>query len=162
MSNEWDHKMTAEQRLKDLGLELPAGSAPAGNYATAVRSGNLLFLSGKAPLPVDGVMPKGRLGREYTADEGYALARSACTDLIAAMRKALGSLDRVAQVVELQGSLNTTPEFEDHARVLDGASDLLAAVFGPAGVHARSVIGVASLRKGVPLTIKAVVEVKSD
>ncbi|MBT9457490.1 MAG: RidA family protein [Burkholderiaceae bacterium] len=154
--------MTAEQRLKDLGLELPAGSAPAGNYATAVRSGNLLFLSGKAPLPVDGVMPKGRLGREYTADEGYALARSACTDLIAAMRKALGSLDRVAQVVELQGSLNTTPEFEDHARVLDGASDLLAAVFGPAGVHARSVIGVASLRKGVPLTIKAVVEVKSD
>lgn len=162
MSNEWDHKMTAEQRLEDLGIELPAGSAPAGNYATAVRSGNLLFLSGKAPLPVNGVMPKGRLGQEYTADEGYALARSACTDLIAAMRKALGSLDRVAQVVDLQGSLNTTPEFEDHAKVLDGASDLLAAVFGPAGMHARSVIGVASLRKGVPLTIKAVVEVKPE
>ncbi|MBT9501059.1 MAG: RidA family protein [Burkholderiaceae bacterium] len=154
--------MTAEQRLEDLGIELPAGSAPAGNYATAVRSGNLLFLSGKAPLPVNGVMPKGRLGQEYTADEGYALARSACTDLIAAMRKALGSLDRVAQVVDLQGSLNTTPEFEDHAKVLDGASDLLAAVFGPAGMHARSVIGVASLRKGVPLTIKAVVEVKPE
>lgn len=154
--------MTAEQRLKDLGLELPAGSAPAGNYATAVRSGNLLFLSGKAPLPVDGVMPKGRLGREYTADEGYAMARSACLDLIAAIKKTLGSLDRVAQFVDLQGSLNTTPEFEDHAKVLDGASDLLAAVFGPAGMHARSVIGVASLRKGVPLTIKAVVEVKAD
>lgn len=153
---------TAEQRLKDLGIELPAGSAPAGNYATAVRSGNLLFLSGKAPLPVDGQMPKGRLGREYTADEGYAMARSACIDLIAAIKKALGSLDRVAQVVDLQGSLNTTPEFEDHARVLDGASDLLAAVFGPAGMHARSVIGVASLRKGVPLTIKAVVEVRPD
>jgi len=162
MSIEWDYKMTAEERLKDLGLELPVGTAPAGNYATAVRSGNLLFLSGKAPLPVDGVMPKGRLGQEYTADEGYALARSACTDLIAAMRKALGSLDRVAQVVDLQGSLNTTPDFEDHAKVLDGASDLLAAVFGPAGMHARSVIGVASLRKGVPLTIKAVVEVKPD
>ncbi|TDP74655.1 RidA family protein [Roseateles toxinivorans] len=153
---------TAEQRLKDLGIELPAGSAPAGNYATAVRSGNLLFLSGKAPLPVDGVLPKGRLGREYTADEGYAMARSACIDLIAAIKKTLGSLDRVAQFVDLQGSLNTTAEFEDHARVLDGASDLLAAVFGPAGMHARSVIGVASLRKGVPLTIKAVVEVKPE
>nr|WP_316639120.1 RidA family protein [uncultured Roseateles sp.] len=154
--------MTAEQRLKDLGLELPAGSAPAGNYATAVRSGNLLFLSGKAPLPVNGQLPRGRLGREYTAEEGYAMARSACLDLIAAVRKSLGSLDRVAQFVDLQGSLNTTPEFEDHARVLDGASDLLAAVFGPAGMHARSVIGVASLRKGVPLAIKAVVEVKPD
>lgn len=153
---------TAEQRLKDLGIELPAGSAPAGNYAAAVRSGNLLFLSGKAPLPVDGVLPKGRLGREYTADEGYAMARSACIDLIAAIKKTLGSLDRVAQFVDLQGSLNTTAEFEDHARVLDGASDLLAAVFGPAGMHARSVIGVASLRKGVPLTIKAVVEVKPE
>lgn len=154
--------MTPEQRLEELGLELPAGSAPAGNYATAVRSGHLLFLSGKAPLPVDGLLPKGRLGREYTADEGYAMARSACLDLIAAIKKALGSLDRVAQCVDLQGSLNTTPEFEDHAKVLDGASDLLAAVFGPAGMHARSVIGVASLRKGVPLTIKAVVEVKPD
>lgn len=154
--------MGAEQRLKDLGIELPAGSAPAGNYATAARAGNLMFLSGKAPLPVAGAMPKGRLGREYSADEGYQLARSACTDLIGVMRKELGSLDRVARVVELHGSLNATPEFEDHAKVLDGASDLLVAVFGPAGVHARSVIGVSSLRKGVPLTLKAIVEIKPE
>jgi enamine deaminase RidA (YjgF/YER057c/UK114 family) len=88
------------------------------------------------------------------------LARSACIDLLAALRSQLGSLDRVSRIVELQGSLNATPEFEDHARVLDGASDLLLEVFGPAGVHARSVIGVGSLRKGVPLTIKATVEVR--
>ena len=149
-----------EQRLKELGLELPGGTAPAGNYAAAVQSGNLLFLSAKAPLAIDGQLPKGRLGREYSAEEGYVLARSACTDLISAMKKALGSLDRVAQVVELQGSINADPDFEDHAKVLDGASDLLAEVFGPAGVHARSVIGVSSLRKGIPLSLRAVVEVR--
>jgi len=153
--------MTAEQRIKDLRLELLAVTAPAGNYAAAVQSGALLFLSGKAPLPIAGTLPKGRIGREYSAEEGYALARSACIDLLAVMRQQLGSLDRVARIVELHGSLNAVPEFEEHAKVLDGASDLLVEVFGPAGVHARSVVGVSSLRKGVPLTIKAVVEVKS-
>lgn len=152
--------MSAEQRIKDLGLVLGASSAPAGNYATAVQSGDLLFLSGKAPLAVDGVSPKGRFGREYSAEQGYALARSACMDLLAVIRGQLGSLDRVARIVELHGSLNAVPEFEDHAAVLDGASDLLVEVFGAAGVHARSVVGVSSLRKGLPLTLKATVEVR--
>lgn len=152
--------MSAEQRLRELGITLGPGSAPAGNYAAAVQSGELLFLSGKSPQPVDGQATKGRLGREYDTAQGYALARSACIELLATLRAELGSLDRVARVVELQGSLNTTPEFEDHAQVLDGASDLLAQVFGPAGMHARSVIGVATLRKGLPLTLKAVVQVR--
>jgi enamine deaminase RidA (YjgF/YER057c/UK114 family) len=152
--------MSAEQRIKDLGLELRASAAPAGNYASAVQSGALLFLSGKAPPPIDGTLPKGRLGREYSAQDGYAFARSACIDLLAAMQSHLGSLDRVTRIVELHGSLNTDPTFEDHAKVLDGASDLLVDVFGAAGVHARSVVGVSSLRKGVPLTLKATVEVK--
>ena len=154
--------MSAEQRINDLGLELPPGSAPAGNYASAVRAGDLLFISGKAPLPIEGKAPKGRLGREFSPEEGYKLARSACLELLGVMRKELGSLDRVARVVELHGSINTTPEFEEHARVLDGASDLLMEVFGPAGVHARSVIGVNSLRNGVPLTLKATVEIKQE
>ena len=149
--------MTAEQRLRELGIELPSGTGPAGNYAAAVRSETLLFPSGKAPLPVNGVKPKGRIGKEYSTEDGYLLARSACMDLLAAIRTALGSLDKVGQVLELHGSLSTTPEFEDHARVLDGASDLLVEVFGQAGVHARSVVGVASLRSGVPLTVKATV-----
>jgi len=152
--------MNAEQRLIDLGLELPLASAPAGNYASAVQTGNLLFISGKAPLPIGGKSPKGKLGREYSTEEGRAFARSACLELLAVMKGKLGSLDKVAQVVELQGSINTVPEFEDHAKVLDGASDLLAEVFGPAGVHARSVVGVNSLRNGVPLTLRAVVEIK--
>lgn len=152
--------MSAEQRIRELGLVLPVASAPAGNYSAAVQSGDWLVLSAKAPLPVDGKSPKGRIGREYSADEGYAFARSACLDMLSVIRNHLGSLDKVARVVELHGALNTTPEFEDHARVLDGASDLLFEVFGAAGLHARSVVGVSTLRKGLPLTIRATVEVK--
>lgn len=153
--------MDAEQRLKDLGLVLPPASAPAGNYSSAVQTGNLLFISGKAPRPIDDRPLKGRLGREYSVADGYALARSACVELLAAIKNQLGSLDHVAQVVELTGSINAVPEFEDHAKVLDGASDLLVQVFGAAGAHARSVVGVSSLRNGLPLTLKAIVEVKS-
>ena len=150
--------MSAEQRIKELGLSLPSGSAPAANYANAVRTGNLLFIAGKAPLPENGKLPKGRLGREFTAEQGYAFARSAALDLIAVMRTELGSLDRVARVVEVQGFLNATPEFEDHARVLNGCSDLLVEVFGKQGIHARSVLGASSLRGGLPVILKAVVE----
>ena len=152
--------MTIEQRLADLGITLPKSSPPAGNYATAVRSGSLLFVSGKAPLPVAGVAPRGKFGAEFTADDGYALARSACVDLLAAIGAALGSLEAVSRMVELHGALYTTPDFEGHARVMDGASDLLAEVFGEAGLHARSVVGVASLRNAVPLTLRATVECK--
>ena len=151
--------MSAEQRIKELGIVLPAGSAPAANYANAVRTGNLLFIAGKAPLPENGKLPKGRLGREFTAEDGYRFARSAAIDLIAVMRSELGSLDRVARVVEVQGFLNATVEFEDHAKVLNGCSDLLVEVFGERGVHARSVLGASSLRGGLPVILKAVVEV---
>jgi enamine deaminase RidA (YjgF/YER057c/UK114 family) len=154
--------MNPEQRLLELDIELAISSSPAGNYSAAVRSGNLLFLSGKAPLPVNGLKPRGRLGKEFSAEDGYTLARSACVDLLAAIKAALGSLDKVVRIVELHGSLNTTPEFEDHARVLDGASDLLFQVFGPAGLHARSVIGAISLRSGVPLTVKATIECQPE
>lgn len=154
--------MSPEQRLVQLGIELPTSSPPAGNYAAGIRSGILLFLSGKVPLPVQGVKPRGRLGSEFSAEDGYALARSACLDLLAAAKAVIGSLDKVEQVLELHGSLSTTPEFEDHARVLDGASDLLFEVFGSAGLHARSVIGVTSLRSGAPLTVKATIRCKPE
>jgi enamine deaminase RidA (YjgF/YER057c/UK114 family) len=151
--------VSAEARIKELGIALPSGSAPAANYANAVRSGNLLFIAGKAPLPESGRLPKGRLGREVTVDAGYRFARSAALDLIAVMRAELGSLDRIARIVEVQGFLNALPEFEDHAKVMNGCSDLLVEVFGERGVHARSVLGASSLRSGVPVILKAVVEV---
>lgn len=153
---------SAEQRVRDLGLVLPEGSAPAANYANAVRSGNLLFIAGKPPLPENGKMPKGRLGREYSTEDGYRFARSAALELLAVMRAELGSLDRVARVVEIQGFLNAVPEFEAHPKVLDGCSDLLVEVFGKRGVHARSVLGASSLRGGLPLVLKGVIEINVD
>lgn len=154
--------MNADQRISELGIELSHGSSPAGNYVSAVQTGNLLFTSGRAPLPVEGRPVKGHLGREYSTEDGYNLARSACIDLLAVLKHQLGSLNLIVRFIELNGSVSATPEFEDHAKVLDGASDLLVEVFGPAGVHVRSVIGVNSLRNGVPLTLKATVEVKVE
>jgi enamine deaminase RidA (YjgF/YER057c/UK114 family) len=152
--------MSPEQKIKELGIELPAGTAPAANYANAVRTGNLLFIAGKAPLPVAGKMPKGRLGQEYTTEQGYEFAKSACVDLIAVMKSELGSLDNVARIVELQGFVNAVESFEEHPKVMNGASDLLVAVFGEKGVHARSVLGATSLRGGLPIILKAVIEVR--
>jgi enamine deaminase RidA (YjgF/YER057c/UK114 family) len=152
--------MSAEKRVRELGLSLPSGSAPAANYANAVRSGNLLFIAGKAPLPQDGKLARGKLGREFTLDDGYRFARSAALDLIAVARTELGSLDRVARVVEVHGFVNATDDFEDHAKVLNGCSDLLVEVFGERGIHARSVLGANSLRGGVPVIVKAIVEVE--
>lgn len=140
---------------------MPPVSAPAANYRNAVRTGNLLFLSGKVPPPLDGKAPKGRLGREFSSEDGYRFARSAGLDLISAIKEELGSLDKVSRIVELQGFLNATEEFEEHPRVLNGCSDLFVEVFGESGVHARSVIGAQSLRGGVPLMLRGVVEVRA-
>ncbi len=153
--------MNIEQRLEELGISLPSGSAPAANYTNAVFTGNLLFISGKAPLPENGKLPKGKLGREFSAEDGYRLARSAAIDLIAVMKAEMGSLDRVIRIVEIQGFLNTTEDFEDHPQVLNGCSDLLVEVFGEKGIHARSVVGANSLRAGLPLILKAVIEVST-
>ena len=92
--------MNAEHTLNTLGLTLPSAKAPAGNYASAVRTGNLLYISGRAPGPVEGLATKGRLGREYSAADGYALARSACLDLLAVVKEKIGTLDAVVQFVE--------------------------------------------------------------
>jgi len=156
-----DALSSAEERIREMGLSLPIGSAPAANYANAVRTGNLLFIAGKAPLPENGKLPKGRLGKEFTLEDGYRFARSAAIELIAVMRTELGSLDKVARVVEVQGFVNAVPEFEDHAKVMNGCSDLLVQVFQERGVHARSVLGASSLRSGLPVILKAVIEIAS-
>ena len=152
-------RMSVEARLQSLGITLPAASNPAANYANYVRTGNLLFMAGKGPLPVDGKLPKGKLGNEFSTEEGYVFARSVGLDIIAAVRAALGDLDKVARVVKLQGFVNATPEFEEHAQVLNGCSDLMVEVFGPKGVHARSVFGAASLRANLPIVIDSIFEV---
>lgn len=150
--------MRPEENLKQLGITLPSDTPPAANYTNAVRSGNLMFLAGKGPQIEDGKLPKGRLGEAFSTADGYRFARSTAINLIAVMKAELGSLDKVARIVEVQGFVNTVPEFEDHAKVLDGCSDLLVAVFEERGVHARSVLGASSLRSGLPIVIKVVIE----
>ncbi len=151
--------MTPEERINQLSISLPPCSNPAANYTNAVQTGNLLYLAGKAPRAVDSLLPKGRLGLEFTTEQGYAFARSAALDLVAVMKSELGELSRVTRVVEIQGFVNATPEYEEHAAVLNGASDLLVEVFSDAGVHARSVFGASSLRGNVPVILKGIVEV---
>ena len=154
--------MTIEQRLNELGISLPSGTAPAANYANAVQTGNLLFISGKAPLPENGKLPKGKLGREFSVQDGYRFARSATIDLIAVMKAELGSLDRIVRIVEVQGFVNAVEDFEDHAQVLNGCSDLLIEVFENKGIHTRSVLGANSLRGNLPIVLKAIIEVAQE
>jgi len=151
--------MSAEKRLKQLGIELPQAPSPVANYVNAVRSGKLLFLSGKGPSALDGLRPAGKLGREFNLEQGYKFARSTGLALLAVMRAELGSLDRVRRVVKLLGMVNAVPEFADQPKVVNGCSDLMVEVFGERGRHARSAVGVGSLPGGIPVEIEAIVEV---
>jgi enamine deaminase RidA (YjgF/YER057c/UK114 family) len=153
--------LSAERRIKELKLEISAVSAPVANYVNAVRTGNLLFLSGKGPRPgQDGKRANGKLGREYTVEQGYQHARSVGLDLIAVMRAELGSLDRVKRVVKVLGMVNAVPEFEDQPKVINGCSDLFVEVFGERGRHARSAVGMGSLPMGIPVEIECIIEVE--
>ena len=154
--------MSAEARLTELKISLRPVSAPVANYVNAVRTGSLLFLSGKGPWSLKGgERPKGKLGREYTVEQGYQHARSVGLDLLAVLRSELGSLDRVKRVVKVLGMVNAVPEFEDHPKVINGCSDLFVEVFGERGKHARSAVGMGSLPMGIPVEIECIVEVDS-
>ncbi|MEM7412138.1 MAG: RidA family protein [Myxococcota bacterium] len=152
--------MRIEAHLKELGITLPTASNPAANYTNCVRTGNLLFVSGKGPLPEEGSPPKGKLGAEFTTEQGYAFARSTGLDILAAVKLELGDLDRVERVVRLQGFVNATADYEQHPQVLNGCSDLMVEVFGDRGVHARSVLGAISLRANLPVVIESQFEVR--
>ena len=152
--------MSAEKRLKALGIDLGKVSSPVANYVNAVQTGNLLFLSGKGPrVGADGARARGKLGREYNVDQGYQHARSVGIDLLAVMKSELGSLDRVKRVVKVLGMVNCMPEFEDPPKVINGCSDLFVEVFGDRGRHARSAVGMGALPAGIPVEIECIVEV---
>jgi len=143
-----------ERRLEELGLVLPGLRPRAGNYVGYVRSGDLLFLSGQG---ADGWT--GRVGADLTVRQGRDAARDCMLNLLAQTRDALGSLDRIARVVKVLGFVSCTADFRDTPKVIDGASDLLADVLGPRGVHARSAIGAQALPLGFAVEIEMVVEV---
>ena len=153
--------MSAEQRLQELGLELPATAEPTATYVMAKRVGNLLFVAGHGPTrDAQGHRPTGKIGRDLTLEEGYDAARRVGLNLLATLRAELGSLDRVVQIVKLLGMVNCAPGFNQTPRVINGCSDLLVEVFGPqAGAHARSAVGMAELPNDIPVEIEMIVEV---
>lgn len=148
-----------EARLAELGIDLPDAPAPAANYVPAVRSGDLVFISGQVPKTADGLIT-GKLGADHSVEEGQKTARVCAINLIAQMKAACdGDLDRVARVVKLLGFVNSTPDFPDHPKVVNGASDLMVEVFGDNGRHSRSAVGVANLPFGVAVEVEAVFEI---
>jgi len=149
-----------DARLLELGLSLPQAAAPAANYVPYVQTGNLVVVSGQITM-IDGeLMYLGRVGEDFTTEEGYEAAKLCGLNLIAQLKEACGGdLDRVKRVVRLGGFVNCTPTFTDHPKVINGASDLMAAVFGDAGKHARAAVGVLSLPLGVAVEVDGLFEI---
>ena len=152
--------MKTEQHLKRLGIELNKASSPIANYVNAVRTGNLLYLSGKGPGLPGKPMPSGKVGRDFTVEQAYQHARETGLNLIAVMKAELGDLDRVKRIVKVLGMVNGTPDFGDQPEVINGCSDLMVEVFGERGRHARSAVGMGSLPRGIPVEIELIVEVE--
>ncbi|MBL0420955.1 RidA family protein [Ramlibacter sp. AW1] len=152
--------MKIEQRLQELGIELPPIGQTIGTFVHAKRSGNLLFLSGKGPLYPNGERAKGKLGADMDLDQGYQHARQVGLLLIAAMKHALGDLDRVVDIIKVFGLVNATADYVDHFKVINGCSDLFMEVFGDKGTHARTAAGANSLPNGIPVEIEAIVEIR--
>ena len=153
--------MSIDQRLSELGITLPEAAAPVASYVPAVESGGMLHISGQISFAEDGSLIKGRLGEDMELEAGQAAARRCGIMLLAQMKAALGSLDRVGRVVKLGVFVNSTTDFVDQPKVANGASELMQQVFGDAGKHARSAVGVAVLPLGVAVEVDAIVALKS-
>jgi len=152
--------MSAEDRIKELGIELPTPSGPVGNYIGATRTGNLIYLSGHGPRNADGSMISGKVGADMDIDEAYAAARNVGLGLLATLKAQIGDLNKVKQVIKTLGMVNAVPEFTDHPKVINGASDLFVDVFGDAGRGARSAVGMGSLPNQIPVEIEMIIEIE--
>jgi enamine deaminase RidA (YjgF/YER057c/UK114 family) len=154
--------MSAEARLSELGLVLPSPPEPIASYVTFVRTGSLGYTSGHGPLRVDGSWITGRVGEDLDTEAAHEAARVVGLGLLATLRSNLGSLDEVARVVKVLGLVNCTADYRDQPAVINGCSDLFFEIFGEAGRHARSAVGVGSLPMNLPVEIEAIVEIREE
>ena len=150
--------MSVEDKLRQLGITLPAPPAPGGNYVSAKAVGNLLFLAGVISTGSNGVIT-GTVGSDRTIDEGYDAARACVLTQLAVLQQTLGSLDKVKEIVSVNGYVNAVASFPDPPKVINGASDLLLAVFGEAGRHARAAIGVSALPRNALVEVQMIVAI---
>jgi enamine deaminase RidA (YjgF/YER057c/UK114 family) len=150
-----------DARLKELGIELPQPAKPVANYVPWVKTGNLVFTAGQVPLKDGKIEYQGKIGREFTVEEGQAAARQCAINILAQVKDACGgNLDKVRRCVKVVGFVNGVPDFADHPKVINGASDLLVSVLGERGKHARSAVGSGSLPVNVAVEVEAVFEVE--
>ena len=152
-----DAEITA--KLAELGLTLPEAAAPVAAYVPVVIAGGLAHVSGQLPF-VDGKLVRGRLGEDVSLEQGYAAAQACGLMLVAQLKAALGSLDRIERIVKLGGFVNSAADFTDQPKVVNGASELMVALFGEAGKHARSAVGVPTLPLGAAVEVDAIVAVR--
>ena len=151
--------MQVEARLKEMGVKLPPAATPVANYVPAVRTGNLVFLSGHGPFNEDGSLITGKVGSELTTEQGYEAARRVAIGLLGSLKAEIGDLEKVKRVVKLLGLVNCTPNFADQPKVINGASDFLVEVLGAKGKHARSAVGTNALPMNIAVEIEMIVEI---
>lgn len=151
--------MKIEEKLAQMGLALPTPAAPAGNYVGAVQVGNLLFVSGHGPRRQGESYITGKVGRDLTTEQAYEVAKIVILNCLASVKREIGDLDRVKRIVKLLGMVNCTEDFTDQPKVINGASDLLVTLYGEAGRHARSAVGMQQLPMSIPVEIEMIVEV---
>ena len=152
--------MSVEDRLGELGLELPEMAKPAGAYVPAKRTGNLIYVAGQLPLKDGELLCKGAVGKNVSVDEAYAGARQCGLNILAVLNEQVGSLDNIVQLVRVEGFVASAEGFTDQAKVINGASELFAEVLGEAGSHARFAVGAIELPLGASVEIAAIAEVK--
>ncbi len=148
-----------ESRLAEMGYTLPSPPEPIGNYLSACRSGNIMWMAGVGSRRGDGSRISGKLGADLTVEQGYEAAQWCALNLLARMKEELGDLDRVTRILKVVGMVNSSPDFEEQAKVVDGASDLFVELFGEGGRHSRSAPGMAALPGGTAVIVECVVEV---
>ncbi|MFS4466515.1 RidA family protein [Maribacter sp. 2210JD10-5] len=149
-----------EAKLEELGIELRNQGTPVANYVHAVRTGNLIFLAGKGPKQANGENITGKLGADLDIEKGYAAAREAGINQLSVLKEVLGNLNKVKRVVKVKGMVNAVTDFKDHSKVINGYSDLMVAVFGENGKHARAAVGMGSLPGNMAVEVEMVVEVQ--
>ena len=153
--------MSYDDKLKELKINLPEAKAPVGNYVATKVSGKMLFISGQISIDETGQLIKGKVGKDLDTDAGYNAAKRCALSIIAQVKKACGNdLSKVKSCVKLTGFVNSTDEFIDQPKVLNGASDLIASVFGDAGMHTRAAVSTNSLPLGVSVEVDAIFELK--
>lgn len=151
--------MSIEEKLNQMGLQIPEDTGVAGNYLPGVKTGNLVFLSGAIPKLPDGSLICGKIGKQLTVEDGQQAAVQVTLNLLSNLKNIIGDLNKIERIIKVNGMINSTSEFEDHPKVLNGCSDLLVQLFEERGLHARSAIGVSSLPFNVAIEIEMVIEV---